>query len=326
MAYGNGKLTDAELETAIMDILESKESTKIVKKQEDKVMRKELNNKTSESIKSTRVIKPTTTNKTMVNKKLDKSIPEEFGKIFKTTDYKMFKTIGSNRKINPVNYGKLLRSMKEEQLIIPICVNEKYEVIDGQHRLKVCEELGLPVYYYLLVGYSTAQMKRANLVSANWTKDDFLHAYVSDDIESYAVFNTLKEKYGLNTSDLIRIIAKIQGTSAAAIGLDFEEGRLNFSIEDRAALKAFLVALDDFKFFKEYKKTKFVSAFLELYFFSGYSHSQMKTRLKTRDKALEIQLTKDDYIQLLANKIYSFGNTTNNIYYDSDRKKIYTID
>lgn len=256
---------------------------------------------------------------------VSKDVPEEFSKIFKTTEYSMFKCIGSNRRINPVNYGKLTRSMKQEQLIIPICVNEKYEVIDGQHRLKACEELGLPVYYYMLVGYSEAQMKRANLVSAVWKKDDFLHAYVSEDIEDYTIFSDLKDKYGLNTSDLLKIVAKIQQTSPSAVGVDFEEGRFNIAEEDKIALNKFLESLEDFKFFAGYRKTKFVSAFLELYFFTGYSHEQMRARLRTRNRALVEQLTKDDYVQLLTNKIYSFGNTSNNIYYDIDRKRIYTL-
>lgn len=251
---------------------------------------------------------------------------KDFGVIFKTKDYNMFSHINSNRKLNSVNYGKLLRSMKEEQLIIPICVNEKYEVIDGQHRLKVCEELNLPVYFYVLEGYTLSQMKRANLVSANWKKDDFLNAYVNEGQKDYIDFAEMKERYGLNTSDLIKIIAKIKCVAATTIGINFEEGGLRISEEDKGKITGFLVSLQDFSFFKEYKTSKFVSAFLELYFFQGYKHEQMQTRLKTRSEVISPQITKDEYIKLLTNKVYSFGTSKNNIYYDADRKKIYALD
>ena len=49
-----------------------------------------------------------------------------FGNIMVTENYDMFKKIGGNRKINKANYSKIVKSMKEEQLIIPIVVNEKY--------------------------------------------------------------------------------------------------------------------------------------------------------------------------------------------------------
>ena len=61
-----------------------------------------------------------------------------FGNIMVTENYDMFKKIGGNRKINKANYAKIVKSMKEEQLIIPIVVNERYEIIDGQHRYTAC--------------------------------------------------------------------------------------------------------------------------------------------------------------------------------------------
>ena len=244
-----------------------------------------------------------------------------FGNILKTKDYGMFNKINCNRKLNPVNYSKLLRSMKEEQLIIPICVNEKFEVIDGQHRLKVGEELNLPVYFYVLEGYTVSQMKRANLVSANWKKDDFLNAYITEKNSNYLDFADMKERYGVNTSDLIKIISKIQKTTSAKVGLDFEEGNLEITPENKAEITMFLLALQDFSFFKYYRHSKFIGAFIQLYFFEGYNHEQMKMRLKTRAHALEEQKVQNDYLELLTNKIYSFGATKNNIYFNPTRSK-----
>ena len=253
------------------------------------------------------------------------STANTFGTIYKTTDYSIFNHINSNRKLNPVNYTKLLRSMKEEQLIIPICVNEDYEVIDGQHRLKACEELGLSVYFYVLEGYSVNQMKRANLVSSNWTKDDFLNAYVNEKQKDYVNFAEMKLRYGLNTTDLIKVISRIQKVNLISLGLAFEEGNFKLFAEEYEEVTEFLIALEDFNFFKEYKKSKFVSAFLEMYFFKGYDHSIMKMRLQSRFEVLEVQLTKDDYLKILANKIYSYGTSRNNIYYDLDRQKLYSF-
>ena len=64
--------------------------------------------------------------------------------IRKTNNYPMFKNMIGNREIKDKNYKKLIRSMSEKQLIIPILVNEKLEIIDGQHRFNACKTLQLP--------------------------------------------------------------------------------------------------------------------------------------------------------------------------------------
>ena len=71
------------------------------------------------------------------------------GQIHWTTDYDIFKQLLGNREINYNHVRRLIKSMQEEYLIVPIQVNEKMEVIDGQHRIAACKELGFPIYYMI---------------------------------------------------------------------------------------------------------------------------------------------------------------------------------
>ena len=112
-----------------------------------------------------------------------------FGNIMVTENYDMFKKIGGNRKINKANYSKIVKSMKEEQLIIPIVVNEKYEIIDGQHRFTACKDLGKPVYFYMVRGYGLEQVKRANIASSNWKKENYLDMFIAEKNEVAVVEN-----------------------------------------------------------------------------------------------------------------------------------------
>lgn len=259
-----------------------------------------------------------------MSKKTENNKDKVFSQIYCTTDYEKFKLISSNRNINILNYNKLVKSMKEQQLIIPICVNESLEVIDGQHRLKAAQELKLPVYYYIAEGYSVAEMKRANLVSSNWKKDDFLNAYINENNPNYLSFNLLKTTYEISTSNLIRILAKVKkSTTSADLGIVFEEGALTISEEEEAQIDKFLTDLQDFKFFKEYNTTKFISAFLQLYFYPLYRPEIMKEKITKRSAALTHQLNRDQYLNILANQIYSYGGISNNIYYDTNRKRLY---
>ena len=65
---------------------------------------------------------------------------KEYGVIYATTDYDKFKFLEGNRKLRLNNLEKMRESMIEEQLVIPICVNENFEIIDGQHRYTICKE------------------------------------------------------------------------------------------------------------------------------------------------------------------------------------------
>ena len=244
-----------------------------------------------------------------------------FGNIMVTENYDMFKKIGGNRKINKANYAKIVKSMKEEQLIIPIVVNEKYEIIDGQHRYTACKDLGKPVYFYMVRGYGLDQVKRANIASSNWKKENYLDMFVAENNEVYKEFEEIKERYDLNISNLLKIFAIVQEKQSARVGYEFENG--TFTLDGKMEVLRFLTALEDFNFFKFYKSNNFLIAFTRLYFKSEYDHDKMKTKLITHRNSLEKRSTSDEYLVLLCNRIYSFGVTKNPIYYSSESKKFH---
>lgn len=243
------------------------------------------------------------------------------GNIYKTKDYSMFKWVSGNRKPNKKNYSKLVKSMKEEQLIIPICVNEKMQIIDGQHRYLSCKDLGLPVYYYIVNDYGINQVKRANIVSSNWRKEDYLHMFIEENNEIYKEFNSIIENYDITISSLLKIFAIIQEKNIVTMSYDFENGSLNLS--GKSFVIDFLMALEDFNFFKHYKSSMFLSAFIKLYFKDEYEHERMKSKLINYKHVLTKKNSMDEYLSVLCNKIYSYGGTKIPIYYSSESKKFH---
>lgn len=248
---------------------------------------------------------------------------EQYGVIYKTKDYDKFKNIKGNRRLNARNYIKLMKSMSEEQLIIPIICNEKYEIIDGQHRYNSVRELGLDLYYFLVPGYGIDQVKRANLVSSNWTKEDYMNMYVEDGNENYITFKKIKEECKINISDLIKLFAMVQCKTPGQVAYEFEAGM--FLSDGVYQVRIFLQDLEIFNFFKAYKTQSFVAAFLKLYSNANYNHEKMIDKLKTRKNVLE-QLnggTIDEYLSCICNKIYSFGPGKDNIFYDIHTRRFY---
>jgi len=243
------------------------------------------------------------------------------GVVYKTKNYKIFKQIEGNRRINKTNYAKLVHSMREEQLMIPIIVNEKMEIIDGQHRKISAEELGLFVYFVVVPNYGLSQVRRANITSANWDKSNYLDMFLAERQPVYIEFNEVVEEYGLTICSLLKILSIVQGKQLPLVHTEFQEGKL--TLEGKETLIDFLEALEDFNFFRDYKTPNFLTAFGKLYFRTNYNHEKMKIKLESHGYALERRSTSDEYLILLCNKIYSFGLTKNPIYYSSDRKKFH---
>lgn len=247
--------------------------------------------------------------------------------VYVTKNYGKFKTIEGNRVLRQGNLEKIKESMKEKQLILPICVNENFEIIDGQHRFNAAKELELPVYYYIIRGYKIEDVERANRASTNWTFMDFLNSYVLSKVPAYVTISEIIEEYPISLPELLKILSRIQKVNSNNLYQRFKDKKLEISDSEKAKLVEFLKALSKFNFFSEYKKSRFVSAFFKLYSFPGYNQAQMEAKLNT--KSLKEELvhcnTIEDYLSILANKIYSAKNARSkyNIYYNKEINSLY---
>jgi hypothetical protein len=107
-------------------------------------------------------------------------------KIFVSKDYDKFKTLGGNRFVD--HSDKIVESIKNiGQLIAPIIVNEKFEVIDGQNRFEAYKKLELPVYYIIAEGYGISECVAMNSVSKNWTTDDYINSHAELGNRNYQI-------------------------------------------------------------------------------------------------------------------------------------------
>ena len=66
-----------------------------------------------------------------------------------TKDYDMFEFLDTNRQPNTRIINKLEKSIKEHGVQIPIIVNDKKQIVDGQHRFWALRKLGYQVPYII---------------------------------------------------------------------------------------------------------------------------------------------------------------------------------
>ena len=85
-----------------------------------------------------------------------------------------FSFLDDNRNIDKRHVAMLVISIQRYGQLMPIVVNESLEVIEGQHRLEACRELGIPVAYIISVKSSSKDVAVMNNSQKAWKNKDFL--------------------------------------------------------------------------------------------------------------------------------------------------------
>lgn len=205
--------------------------------------------------------------------------------VLMTGNYDLFKIMPDNRNLNLLHVKRLVESFNDKYLVCPIIVNEKYEVIDGQHRLEACKETKRPIYYIMIKGYGIKEVQILNTNQKNWNKLDFLHMYCAEGKKTYLEFKKFMDDFPdfkIQASERI-LTGHTSGKKTTVAGAkaamrDFEEGKLH--IPDLNKSYSHAKKLMDFKpFFNDYSSGLFVSAMLPLFSNKTYNHKEMLHKL-----------------------------------------------
>jgi len=114
---------------------------------------------------------------TILGKKIDYknfNASKQITKVLYEKNYTKFTLFDNNREINETHVEKLIASMRKSGQLMPVVVTQNMEVVDGQHRLKACEKLGVPVSYVINYAGSSKQIAIMNNTQKGWKNTDFL--------------------------------------------------------------------------------------------------------------------------------------------------------
>lgn len=131
------------------------------------------------------------------------------GKIYVTTNYDTFRALTGNRDVTTMHKNEIVRSIKKSGYFSnPIMVNERMEVIDGQHRLAALKELGLPVEYIIVRGAGAKDAPLLNTASRNWNTKNYIKSYADQGNGNYKLLQILIQAHpGLRARDILGLCA-----------------------------------------------------------------------------------------------------------------------
>jgi len=158
--------------------------------------------------------------------------------IEKTKDYSKFSTLKGNRELKKFLINKIERSIMEGNMLHsnPIIVNEKFEVIDGQHRLAVAERNELDIYYIIVPGITLNETVALNTASSGWGVRDYINSYASRGNKNYRLLQEFCERYGIAPTVAAKLMSdgRIEqggGTSKLIKSGDFRANRYDETVK-----------------------------------------------------------------------------------------------
>lgn len=118
------------------------------------------------------------------------------GKVYRTIDYAKFKTLKGNREISESWVKGIEDSISEIGFRgCPICVNKHFEIINGQHRLEACRQLGIPVDYVFDAEAGRKEMQFVNTSQHNWRYINYVDSFAAYGLKEFVTLKRLCDKF-----------------------------------------------------------------------------------------------------------------------------------
>lgn len=241
--------------------------------------------------------------------------------VFQTNRYSMFKKLEQNRDVEGDRIDRLVASFGEKEILNPVVVNEKMEIIDGQGRYEACKILGLPIKYIISEGATVEDCIRMNRYNSKWTMDDYIASWSKnkDKAISENYRNLIRCMENIGTKNVARTL-RLAGRGVGAQNKTdvVQGGKLVFTEEDiRTAERINGMGLEIANALNEVNRLNeaYWTGIKVMVETKGYDHERMVRNCR---------LTRGNYAQAsnLENqlkefsRIYNYKRTTGKLYFE----------
>lgn len=125
------------------------------------------------------------------------------GQILETTDYNMFNIMKGNRDLRKISdLEKRMNNTKGYPFYLPIIVNDKFEIIDGQHRYFLCEKHNKPIRFIKQEDANIEDIITINIANNKWLLSDYIKSHADRGNGYYQMVYNLKIKSEVELGDI----------------------------------------------------------------------------------------------------------------------------
>ena len=228
--------------------------------------------------------------------------------IMTTKNYRMFCVSEENRPLDLSRRKALRDSMKSYGFLksFPLSCyrdrNKKLVVKDGQNRLGIAEELGLPVHYFIEdVDYDIATVNNAQ---QKWTLNDYAMKWAAQEKEHYVTLLAFLESHSMPIGLGMALLCGHSHMHGDLVRR-FKAGNfkvLDYEFADRVAgVYSQLVELA-----KDIKSRNCLAAVIAAMRVPGFDCKRLVDGAKKRPEKLKSYSTRDSYLEMIE-EVYNFN-------------------
>lgn len=227
--------------------------------------------------------------------------------VYKTSDYDKFRTLLGNRNVDEGHVNKLIESMDHNDLSEqnPAIINEKLEIVDGQHRIAAWIKSARPIYYVIKEGATLDDVRLLNTTMKKWGMQDYVDSYVKQGNQNYFILDQLCKTYSLPISIGMRLLNKTMQDASSTIRL-FKAGKFEVvSLKEAESMALTMVAYKPYTELGVWRSTDFLRAIIYLHENKLVVLKRMLKKLEMHESKLRRQASTREYLRVLED-IYNF--------------------
>jgi len=239
----------------------------------------------------------------------------QVNEVYVTKNLSIFSSIDGNRVPNLIHVKRLTDSIRKYGMKCnPILVNERLQVIDGQHRLLAAKEVQSEVYFIIIPGSNLTDVHTLNLNQKNWSRKDFMEGYANMGVIPYIKLRDFVKKnddYSFNdcvslcsNTSTVASTTSNSGNRKSSYKNTIEEGTWlgrDFGLGQEWANKIRMIK----PYYVGYNRTVFVGTMITLLSNKNFDYSEFMHKLRIQPTALVDCANRDQYKTLIED-IYNF--------------------
>ena len=256
------------------------------------------------------VQRPLVTNHRNTNRSTDLAV----NTVYRTSNYDQFGYFEGNRETNECHVKNLMESFSEHQIPVPIVVDHKLRVGDGQNRLEACKRLGIPVYYMIIPVLTLEDVKKLNSNVKSWTWQQHMESFIDLGYEDYITYKEFFNSYELNHTECMQLLLghtslrKGKDKGQKTMAKTFSDGQFEIVQHEKAIRQANMIT-EIKPYFESFTHGHFVRAMIHLFNKKQdvFSFSKFLHKLAKRTTKLTHHTTRNGYLGNIE-AIYNHGS------------------
>ena len=233
-------------------------------------------------------------------------------KIFVSSNWNMFRFRKDNREVKSGNVLDIKKSIQKMGQVLPIVVNKKYEIIDGQHRYTACKDLNVPIRYTFGVDLTTEDIAELQSVSKKWMVQDYLNTYLTTNKPGYDKYKEFKDMFPEFSHSIILTMLSNGDGRNQKLEECFKSGKIQIN-DFKASVK-----LGEFiKKFAPYVTTfrrSFILALIKIKFTPDFEEERLLRKMPMKCKLIKDFADHRDFISVFQ-EIYNWRESKK-VYFD----------